>query len=335
MQRLYASTFVAGAGSVISSALRQALPDASIERLDDGMVIYHSKASPDRMRDLRFFQNTFEVLSYKDSLDMTDPIKSLVKHVREDIQLPSRITRKRGTYKLQATVENQLTALHPIQRQKFEKRMFECGLRPAGQKFECELWLTARREGYGFLGLRLTRHENYDHKLKPGELKPDLANLLCLLSSPRPTDVFLDPMAGSGAIPFERAKSFPYAQIFAGDHDAVHARALKDATKKFKKFTPGMWDVRTLEGIQDASVDAIVTDPPWGKFFDNAELPALYRDMLLSFKRVLKQEGRAVILASREGPLEILLEGSGFLIKARHDILVNGQKARIWVVRKS
>src|SRR5205823_14210867 len=39
-----------------------------------------------------------------------------------------------------------------------------------------------------------------------------IAHLLCLASDPKPADVFLDPMAGSGAIAWERAKAFPYAQ---------------------------------------------------------------------------------------------------------------------------
>jgi hypothetical protein len=43
-----------------------------------------------------------------------------------------------------------------------------------------------------------------------------------------------------------------------------------------------------------------------------------------------------VILTSREGPFEECLKANASLVPvAHHDILVNGQKARVWILRKA
>jgi hypothetical protein len=338
VSRLFASTFIAGAASVVGEALKKTLPKVIIQRLDDGLALYRTSGTPDAVKRLRFVQNTFQVLSYAPELDASDPLKSLVTHVRNDDALGAAMASagRLRKYKLQASIENALTKLHPIQRQKFERLMGEYGLEPAGQKPDCELWLLTRREGYGFFGLRLTRHEQYNHALQPGELKPDVAHLLCLLSDPKPTDVFLDPLAGSGAIAWERAKAFPYAKMFVGDSDPKHGKDLAKKAAALRNVTVGSWDARTLHGIDDASVDAIVTDPPWGKFQNDLDLLSLYRGILQSFARVLKAQGKAVILTSREGPFEECLKANASLVPvAHHDILVNGQKARVWILRKA
>jgi hypothetical protein len=331
MERLYASTFIAGTGPIVRTALDKALKQLKIERIDDGIVLYRTSSPPEQLRVLRFVQNTFAVLSFTHILDRSDPLKSLVKHIREDEHLEAYVL-KRGSFNLQVSVESALTKLHPLQREKLEKRLVQAGFRPGTAKSELELWLLIRREGYGFLGQRITHHETYDRKLQPGELKPDLANQLCLLSDPTPTDIFLDPCAGHGGIVRERAKGFAYAKILAGDSDLALMKELRKTAGMFKNFETGRWDVQSLHGIADASVDVIVTDPPWGNFAKVPDLKKFYADMLKSFKRVLKPGGRCVILTGRDGPFDAQIPASGLQRTASHDILVNGQKARVHVL---
>jgi predicted RNA methylase len=339
MERLYASTFIAGAGNIVQQALRAAFPDMFVERLDEGIILYRTKALPEAVRNLRFVQNSFAVLSLAEQLDGGDPVKSLVKYIRDDALLDARvaaaISSKRRSFTVMASVESKLTSVHPLQLQKLTKRLSDTGwLREDRTKPDIALWILVRSQGYGLLGLRLTRHETHDHALRRGELKPDLANLLCLLSNPKATDTFLDPCAGHGAIAFERAKAFPYARILAGDSDAALTRALRSDAARFKDITVVAWDARMLTGINDASVDAIVTDPPWGIFETNIDLKKFYPAMLVAFRRVLKKEGRAVLLTSRDAPFKEALAGAkGFSKMSSHDILVSGQKACIWVLR--
>ncbi len=336
MPAFLASTFLSGAQPLISSTLADLLPDASVKHLDDGIILYKTSSPPKSISALRFFQNSFIILSFAENLDPADPLKSLIKHIREDETLSSAlktaIASKSRTYKLQASVENQLTALHPIQRQKLEKRLGEYGLHPSSSSPQCELWLMVRSEGYGFLGLRVPKHETYDQPLQKGELKQDLAYLLCLISQPKKTDTVLDPCAGSGAILGEWASSFPYQTLMMGDHDSSHQKDLQRIASHTKTITVGSWDAQTLIGISDASVDAIVTDPPWGKFAQDIDLPEFYRSMLIAFRRVIKKEGRVVLLMSREGCFEEILQSSSFKSDKVLDILVSGQKARIWLL---
>jgi tRNA G10 N-methylase Trm11 len=115
-----------------------------------------------------------------------------------------------------------------------------------------------------------------------GELRPELANLLCWISDPNKKDVFLDPFAGSGAIPIERAKAFPYQKIIASDINAdLFDKLKKRFHKTTNKITIGKWDALHLTALIDESIDKIVTDPPWGLFsHQEIDLKAFYTNML-------------------------------------------------------
>lgn len=330
---LFASTFVSGASDIVRSALHSALPDVEITRLDDGIVLYRTEAGIEMVQALRFFQNTFLVLALLD-ITLDDPIVPVIKALRAtegwEQEIARIVGKRKKRWRAIASVQNEPTAIPALWKQKLEKLMSAVPfLEPGSADADLTFWVLARREEFGLFGLRLTQRD--DRRLVKGELRPELAHLLCLLSGPAPTDVFLDPFAGSGAIPAERAAAFPYARILAGDHDAALAARLRQRFARIPRVQTGSWDARALEGIADASVDAIVTDPPWGKFENIADLPTLYRTMIAAFRRVLKPNGRLVVLAPRDETLERAAHGS-FRILETHDVLVSGQKSRIFLL---
>jgi len=63
-----------------------------------------------------------------------------------------------------------------------------------------EFWFLERSEGTKLTGARITKHPDYKTVLDKGQLRPELAELLCIVSDPQKNDVVLDPFAGSGAI---------------------------------------------------------------------------------------------------------------------------------------
>ncbi len=127
-------------------------------------------------------------------------------------------------------------------------------------KPDLEVWFLRRREGFCFVGIRLTKNPNYEKTLRKRELRPQIAHILCLLSEPRSKDVFLDPFAGSGAIPLERT-AFPYKEIIASDKDPNAYKYLKERTNKLKKrITVKNWDALDLEEIGNGTINKIVTN---------------------------------------------------------------------------
>ena len=144
-----------------------------------------------------------------------------------------------------------------------------------------------RSEGFVLFGLRITRHPDYKDVLQKGELRPELANLLCLISEPNKEDVFLDPFSGSGSIPRERTR-FPYKEIITSDLIPVKiTRPLKIDLKVVEVL---QMSALNMTKILDNSVDKIVTNPPWGiEVGKELDLPKFYSRMTDEFQRVLRQ----------------------------------------------
>lgn len=216
------------------------------------------------------------------------------------------------------------------------------GRRADSARPELELQVALRDDGSaGFLAS--LRRDRADDRAA-GSLPPSTARLLCELSEPRRDDVFLDPFAGSGSLPLERAGLGPYGMIFSGDSDAASVAALKDKLKeksfekRRKTIFPKALDAADLSRFEDGFVTAIVTDPPWGAFDGRGEdeIRTLYAAFLREAGRVLASGGRAVLLVAREGPLDAALRDAESPLAIAEDlsVLVSGRKARAVLLRK-
>ncbi|TSC85130.1 MAG: putative RNA methylase family protein [Microgenomates group bacterium Gr01-1014_16] len=259
----YFSTFITGLNEVVSDALKKSVSSVRIEQILDGLIVYKTNVNPRQIRELRFFNNSFVLLETVRGNVSDDTLKKLVDKVTGvKIQIP---VEKRTSFRIMFSKENQPVSVEPKILQSLEKKFASKDLSVNRTSSGVELLFLARSDGYGFFGLRLTRHGDYKKTLHPGELRPELANLLCCLSDPTQDDVFLDPFAGYGAIPIERAVSFPYKRIYAGDIVPNLVSELKQkASKLGKRFIIGQLDATKLNTFSDSSISKIVTDPPWG-----------------------------------------------------------------------
>jgi predicted RNA methylase len=211
-----------------------------------------------------------------------------------------------------------------------------------------ELCVLIREDGEAFLLYRgPDRGINADRIIDPGpgELPARTARLLCECSSPRDEDLFLDPFAGGGSIPFQRALMAPFRLIFAQDIDPdryalMRSRLSSKALAPYKKrIFPKSRDARDLSSFKDGSVTAIVTDPPWGSWeggISADEASGILPSFLSAARRVLAPGGRAVILLSRAMAVGIRDSGRigalGFREAERLDVLISGRKASVLIL---
>lgn len=321
----YFSTFVAGLVDPVREALRAALPDAKITLALDGLIAYETDAKPGVIAKLPFVTNSFEIIQRFEGT----PVREMAGRAIAD---PWNIEAPRGTFRVIASVANQLVSLDSSTMGALERRIAEkTRMRPNRAKPDHEFWLIERSEGHGFFALRLSHHQAYDKSLQKGELRPELANILCRLSDPAPNELFLDPFCGSGAIAIQRAKFFPAGLAIASDIDERKVEALKERVKELglrKRVVVRRDDALKLERYEDGSIHKIVTDPPWGHF---ANLPDqdFYRAMLAEFARVLRPGGKLVILTAEALPADERLA----LVK-KFNILVSGKKAAVYVIAR-
>ncbi len=152
--------------------------------------------------------------------------------------------------------------------------------------------------------------------IEKGMLPPKLAQIMINLASNKPVSleklVFLDPFCGTGTI-LQQAVFSGYRKIIGTDHDKIavlntkeNLTWLKDKLKKsFKEIIIFQSKVEKIsQKLANHSIDLIVTEPYLGpiKFktaavnFIIKELSQLYLKAFSEFKKILKPNGRIVII---------------------------------------
>ena len=305
--------------------------------------MYESNAKAEMIQNLPFVTNSFYIIKSfapRAAGSISDMAMKIIDDRGLGLNLPVRYG-PRNTFRVITSVANQLVQLDGDLMQKLEHRITnKTGLRTNRAKPDFEFWLSQRSEGYGFFAFRLSYHKAYDKILQKGELRPELANILCRLSKPLPDELFLDPFCGSGAIPIQRAKFFPKGLVIASDIDEQKVDSLKNRIKALgltKRVVVRRDDALNLTRYQPGSIHKIVTDPPWGHFTQmSSPITDFYACMLTEFSRVLRPGGRSIIVTGEtlalENGLDIL--PSRLTVAQRFNILLSGKKAGVYVLIK-
>lgn len=337
----YLSTAITGLNEPVIQALQRTLPDVSMILILDGLIVYQTTASQQTIKHLPFLNNSFLLLHlFKQASDIS--LQHMMQYVTFHPRLFNQVKatiKPYATFRIITSKENQMVAVDKQLVLKLEQQISRIlHLRIHRSNPDYEIWFLLRRESYGFFMLRLTRHTDYAKIREKGELRPELATVLCFLSNPQASDVFLDPFAGSGAIPFKRAKLSPYTQITAGDNDKQILNNLRRKNNSSKQpLSVATLNATAMQSIATETIDKIVTDPPWGLYMGKElDLPIFYKAMLNEFYRVLKLNGILVLLiAKKELFAEVLAMFSEELVVLNtYHTLVSGQKATIFKVQK-
>lgn len=337
----YFSTFIPGFGELVQSQLKKEFSDLQVELLLDGLILYQTEASIEEVFRLRFLNNSFYVFHFFKKIERNSLVRMMKFVYQSDFLKKMSVPRVKGrdrTFRVITSYENKLGAVDlNILKNAEEKIGRATRFRLDRGLPDLEFWFLERSEKVGFFALRLTYDRRSEKSLLKGELRPELCNLLCLLSEPSLGDVFLDPFSGTGAIPKERAK-FPYEEILISEKETEKVHTLREEIKgKGIKVFHG--DATNLS-LKDGSVNKVVTDPPWGEFDKTRhsgfagwpeDIERLYRGMFAEFGRIIAPGGIVVILSSQKELVEkILAEQEQFKPAARYNILVSGRKAGVF-----
>lgn len=338
----YFAAFPAGAGALAERALRRRLPDLELLSLLDGAVEF-ATAVPYSDLNLFCFQNIFRVLHRAPVPAGERPLDAYLRQLLAagDADWPAagNNSPKIRTFRLVTSRENRLTAVDPALRARLEQRISRAsGLRVDRGRPDTEFWVLSRREGTCWFLKRLTRHAAYDKLLAPGELHPEICWLMAFLSEPRHTDTVLDPFCGSGAIPAQRIKRFPYARLLAFDSDPACVARTRQRLPRRPEITVERRDALKLsETLSPESVDAVITDPPWGLYQAlDRPLEDFYRESLTQLAPVLKPGGRLVWLTAGKAEFQAALAACpGFSLREEHGLLVSGKKCGLYLAVKN
>ncbi len=345
MTKTYAATFIPGFSTLVRELLMRHFPDTRISMLLDGLTVFSTASDPTK---LMYFNNIFLLLHLFPTCG-AQPMHEMLRYIARSKKAARMIAGNRSSsgasFRIVTSRENRLVAVDNTLLAGAEKHLAaETGMKVNRSRPDIELWCLYRREGTGFFLMRLTGHATTQRMLHKGELRPELASLLCALSEPRDSDVFVDPFAGYGSIPLARARLAPYRTIHALDNDMHMIRHLKerlrtrDAQYSSRSFRVERGDALHLDRVEDNSVDKIVTDPPWG-IFDakkTISIDLFYRDMLGECIRILKPEGTLIILTAQKELLRNSMQQYTDILEIAdtYHILVAGKKAAVFKLTK-
>ncbi|EGW06181.1 THUMP domain-containing protein 3 [Cricetulus griseus] len=205
------------------------------------------------------------------------------------------------------------------------------------------------------VGIALTEESLHRRNIThfgPTTLRSTLAYGMLRLCEPEPTDVIVDPMCGTGAIPIEGATEWSHCYHIAGDNNplAVNRAAnnilslLTKSQIKDGKTSWGLpidavqWDICNLP-LRTASVDIIVTDMPFGKRMGSKKRNwNLYPASLREMGRVCRPgTGRAVLLTQDKKCFTKALSGMGHVWRKVHTVWVNigGLHAAVYLLKRT
>ena len=326
----YVSSFITGFQDVVKKDLVQRLPSCKIISIYDGLVHYQYAGNSRDLEKIIYFNNTFFVLKTWKGKGLNFP--SMVGAVSSEKKY---YLINKGTFRVRFSQENQFAKVDKnIARRAEETVLQNSRLTLDRLSPTTEIWYSIRREGFAFCGQLITKREFTEKNLNKGELRPEIAYLISSFADIQKDDVILEPFCGYASIPVHLVKKFHFSKLYASDID--NEKISMNNQKKQLKNNPCLdlrqADAFNLSHIEDKSINLVITDPPWGFYEDIGDVKTFYKKMFASFDRILKDEGRIVILSARKEELEEVVYELGYKIEACLHTLVNGKKAGLYKI---
>ncbi|XP_003973291.2 tRNA (guanine(6)-N(2))-methyltransferase THUMP3 [Takifugu rubripes] len=219
-------------------------------------------------------------------------------------------------------------------------------------KFDVEVLLNIHNDEV-VIGIALTEESLHRRNIShfgPTTLRSTLCYGMLRLCKPQASDIILDPMCGTGAIPLEGAIEFNSSFYVAGDNnDMAVNRTVNNVfhiqrRRADKGSASGMpidtvrWDLCSLP-IRTSSIDIIITDMPFGKRMGSRKKNwDLYPSCLREMARVCRPgSGKAVLLTQDKKCFSKALSRMGGLWRKLHTVWVNvgGLHAGVFLLKRT
>ena len=326
----YISSYITGFADVIKKDLPKQLPGATIQSVYDGLVAYNYNGNWTNIRKVKYLNNSFKVIKffYGDHLSFPNMVSQVQK-------LKSIASVRADTFRVRFSKENQFSSVNRNISISAEQHLCKTTrMRIDRVNPQTEFWYIIRREKVGFFAQLLEKRKVTEKKLNQGELRPEFAYLMCCCADIKANSVVCDPFCGYGAIPNQLTTSYRLSHIFASDIDSRKIFDLKKTRlSKCSNVTIQVADATELTYLRNESIDAVITDPPWGIYEKIDDITDFYSNVLKEMLRVLKPTGSLICLSAKKEEFKKACLNTNFKIITQIDTLVNGKKAAVFVCK--
>ena len=327
----FISSFITGFQDVVAADLPARLKGVKILGVYDGLIHYSYSGNSRDLEKIIYFNNTFFLLKFMKGKGATFP--AMVGAIASEKKY---YLINKGTFRVRFVQENQFAKVDKALVRKAEDAVLNNSkLKIDRVSPETEIWYSIRREGFGFCGQLISKREFTEKNLNKGELRPEIAYLICSFAGicGSGEEVLADPFCGYGSIPVQLAKKFRFKKLYASDIDEEKIKMVSQKKQLAGNDSVEVFvqDALKAERIADKSLDLVITDPPWGYYEDIGDINKFYAQMFASFRRILKDDGRLVILSARKEEIEKAASDAKFSIENSLHTLVNGKKASLYL----
>ena len=197
---------------------------------------------------------------------------------------------------------------------------------------DVEIWLNRRNNDGVIFMLRTKKHPSFEKNLKKGELRPDIVDIMIYKANINKDSVVVDPFGGWGAIAVAVVESGRCKIMHTGDINDECVQYQRKRLRGKQRCYVNKWDARKLP-FENASVDTIITDPPWGEYQD-VNIATLYEDFICEAARILRPAGALVFLTSVKDETCHILEKYGFSYSYT-PLKIGGKEALMFYAKKT
>jgi 16S rRNA G966 N2-methylase RsmD len=310
-----------GFEDIVAEAAGRELPKCVESLRTGGFVRMRTDASVQQLRAFPCATNLFAVIAEVPRTDIEGEAKSL-RVALATTPRPSELT---GSGKLRLRIHDDGRFVPSASRAALalEEALRSWSQRgDSGRGASLEVWLI-RRAGMRS-SLLATRLSSGRPRLERGRLRPEVCAALARVEPLAGAQLVMDPFAGSGAIG-DACLQAGAQRVWLNDLDAKGASR---AERPSAKWTSA--DFRRLRVPID-SVDAIVTDPPWGRNWKvRRGVGHLYADFGVAARAWLRPGGALVLLTGApDAAIAQMLEAGKLRSELVLPVLVNGSKATV------
>lgn len=200
----------------------------------------------------------------------------------------------------------------------FYRRGYHANLKNPDVRFR--VLLTEDKSIFGYIASSIdrgafeARKPHYKPFFYPGVLMPRVARALVNIA--KPEVYLLDPFCGTGGILVEAG--LMGINVIGGDMQRKLLLGAKTNLEYYNVDYSLMYEDACNLALRDESVDAVVTDPPYGRSaaVKAESIERMLADSLKEIFRVLKKEKRAVFVSERE--IESIAKEAGFNVVESH-----------------
>lgn len=323
----FVSSFITGFQDVVKADLHKRFPGIKILNIFDGLIHYQFDGNSRDLDKIIYFNNTFFVLKV---FKLKNPTFNAM--VGEIASSKNYFLISKGTFRCRFIQENQFAKVD----KNIVKKAEEAVLRNSKLTIDrlspsTEVWYNIRRDGFAFCGQLISKREFTEKNLNKGELRPEFAYLMCAFAQIEKDAIVAEPFCGYGSIPIQLAKKIQFNKLYVSDIDDEKIAVLKNNKHLQKEnIELSKQDAFALNNIEENSISVVITDPPWGYYEDISDIKAFYDKMFVSFRRILKADGKMIILSARKEDIEKAASDNGVTILETVHTLVNGKKAALY-----